>query len=132
MLEILAKPEAAWKEMMSKSSFLILNVSGFSGSIVRVVFVFFVSEGMRRRNLEKVELSVKIMKVWLGVESILNMMKEIAFYSEGKENQEIWMRMLSVLFQQLMVGFMYYFIFLYGAFKARDILRAHIKARSTL
>jgi len=116
-------------EFVSATMRIVLNP-------LRMAFSFNAFEGLRRKSLNKMEASIKIMKVCIAIELVLYIWRVSTLYGEGRltieENEGKWFILLRFLFRQLMIGFGYYLLFLYGAFKTRNILKVDREAKRVL
>ena len=107
------------EKMISEWSFFAFMVKGYSLDLLWIFFNFFVFEGIRRKNLKKIEISTKLITIYLISFFSLNILEGIDL---------VWKHEKSFSkFYQEQANFIvcFFALFSFGAFRARRILRAH-------
>jgi len=130
-----------FNKISAQSSFLVTSIIRYFAVPLRFVFMCLTFEGIRRKNLEKVLAAIKLMKVMMVAELLLQAMKGMVLSREGKfmeedkkilEALEIDSLPLLFVFGMVLIGLTYYFVYIYVALKVRNILKAHQEVKRTL
>ncbi len=132
--------EGNLEKMMSEWSFFVFKIKGYLSGLLCMILSFLTFEGIRRRSLKKIGISIRLMQVYLAVEFILSLLEEVGLNDKG---QIMWKHQRpSLSFINDHLNHVFYFIsdrishalhflllFCFGALMAQKILRAHPKLR---
>ena len=110
------------EEIMSDRYLQYWLISEIVFGSLKCLFSFFLFEGMRKKDLKKILIAIKLIALEIVSQFLFSIAKETLFHKDKRWS--VWVALSRSLPESLFYALVYCVFFLFGAIKVRNILKA--------